>query len=400
MKYRIFAIIAAATLFAACSASDFFGSFDGDYEYAKDALGGDGATSESGNGSNTNAGKVTAGEWNDLRNWGFWGKLMNSQGEGSYSAMPEYWGFDTRGRVAVHVSNPDGSPAMNIPVQLYYNDVREWEAKTDNHGNASLWIGIYGMPSPLDSTALALTVSGNLLADVPVITTFRDTVALVNNVTLTEQPLVSSSADVAFIVDATGSMMDEIAFLRDDFLDILGKVKNAQSSINVRTAALFYRDEGDEYVTRFSNFSDTPQKTIDFIKNQEADGGGDYPEAVHTALSAALQSLSWNANARNRIAFLVLDAPAHHENDVIQSLHTSITAFAKNGIRLIPVTASGTDKNTEFMCRFFSIVTGGTYVFITNDSGVGGDHIEASVGKYEVELLNALMVRLINEYIE
>ena len=33
-------------------------------------------------------------------------------------------------------------------------------------------------------------------------------------------------------------------------------------------------------------------------------------------------------------------------------------------------------------------------------SGVGGDHIEASVGQYKVEQLNDLLVRLISEYTE
>ena len=51
------------------------------------------------------------------------------------------------------------------------------------------------------------------------------------------------------------------------------------------------------------------------------------------------------------------------------------------------------------MCRYFSTLTGGTYVFLTDDSGVGGDHIEASVGQYQVEALNDLLVRLIAKYI-
>jgi hypothetical protein len=50
--------------------------------------------------------------------------------------------------------------------------------------------------------------------------------------------------------------------------------------------------------------------------------------------------------------------------------------------------------------RFFSITTNGTYVFITNHSGVGNSHLEPSVGEYQVEFLNDLMVRLINKYAE
>ncbi|MBQ4295940.1 MAG: hypothetical protein II755_10185, partial [Prevotella sp.] len=133
---------------------------------------------------------------------------------------------------------------------------------------------------------------------------------------------------------------------------------------------------------------------------QSANGGNDYPEAVHTALERMLQDLSWNEDARTRLAFLLLDAPAHHDVAVIQSLQQSVETCAKQGIKLIPVAASGADKNTEFMLRFFAVATGGTYVFLTDDSGVGLSHIAASVGDYKVEQLNQLLIRLIEAYTE
>ena len=52
------------------------------------------------------------------------------------------------------------------------------------------------------------------------------------------------------------------------------------------------------------------------------------------------------------------------------------------------------------MLRFFEIVTGGTYVFLTDDSGIGYSHIEASVGDHDVEKLADLMIRLIKKYVE
>ena len=73
---------------------------------------------------------------------------------------------------------------------------------------------------------------------------------------------------------------------------------------------------------------------------------------------------------------------------------------AQKGIKLIPVVASGIDKETEFLMRYTAIATNGTYVFITNHSGIGNDHLEPTVGEYEVELLNKLLVRLINSYLE
>jgi len=50
--------------------------------------------------------------------------------------------------------------------------------------------------------------------------------------------------------------------------------------------------------------------------------------------------------------------------------------------------------------RFLSISTNGTYVFITDHSGIGNSHLEPTVGPYQVEFLNNQMVRLINKYAE
>ena len=79
----------------------------------------------------------------------------------------------------------------------------------------------------------------------------------------------------------------------------------------------------------------------------------------------------------------------------MESLHKSLENYARKGIKIIPVLASGGSKEAEFMGRLFAICTNGTYVFLTDDSGVGGDHIQASVGEYQVEKLGDLLVRLI-----
>ena len=97
---------------------------------------------------------------------------------------------------------------------------------------------------------------------------------------------------------------------------------------------------------------------------------------------------------------MLLDAPPHHNDGVISSLKTTIPQYALHGIRIIPIAASGVDKPTEFFLRFTAMATDGTYVFITNHSGIGDSHIEASVGEYQVELLNELIIRLINQYME
>ncbi|MBQ9668961.1 MAG: VWA domain-containing protein [Prevotella sp.] len=385
-------MLATTALTTACSVGDGEdGYFSGPFEMEGSAWTGGGEGS-----GNTAAGIVTAGEWNDLRNWSFWSGLMASQEFGDKSS---YWEFYTNNRVAVSVTDNGGNALAGVSVELLRGDETIWQTKTDNHGEASLWAGLYQQETA-DSAALQVRVGTELMSGHPSVARW-DSVGMPRiNHYVAGASTVKPRADIAFIVDATGSMGDEIHFLKSDLVDIIGKAADIRPTVTLRTAALFYRDEGDEYLTRHADFTEKLQETAKFVDQQQADGGDDYPEAVHSALEQMLQKLSWDNDARTRLAFLVLDAPAHHETDVIRSLQRSIGLCAKMGIKLIPVAASGVDKNTEFMLRFFAIATGGTYVFLTNDSGVGGDHIEASVGQYKVEQLNDLLVRLISEYTE
>ena len=76
--------------------------------------------------------------------------------------------------------------------------------------------------------------------------------------------------ELSFIVDATGSMADELEFLKNDLADVIQRVENGNPALKIYTSSVFYRDEGDEYVTRKSEFSDNKNTTVDFIQNQVA----------------------------------------------------------------------------------------------------------------------------------
>jgi len=222
----------------------------------------------------------------------------------------------------------------------------------------------------------------------------------VNRIALDEAlPSPTNLVQIAFMVDATGSMGDELEFLKMDLKKVINEVQKTNTQLKISTATVFYRDEGDEYVVKHSPFTEDINQTTEFISQQHADGGGDFPEAVDKAL-VQLNQLQWQPEARTRIAFLVLDAPPHNKPAVISSIQYSVKTAAASGIKLIPVVASGIDKTTEFLMRFIAMYTNGTYVFITDHSGIGNKHLEPSVGEYQVEKLSDLMVRLIKKYSE
>ncbi len=362
-------------------------------------MGGD-PSDENGNGGNSLAGVVTAGEWNDLDNWDFWNGLMDGQKEENFYSYLNYWRLYTDTRFAVTVVDAAGAPVCGAKVELFVNDYQKpsWTTVSDNNGSAELWYNIGGSADTDEVKTFTAAVNGVKLTE-PLIPTYGSAEQVSMNTLIAEQVTTRNSTDIAFIVDATGSMGDEIDFLRDDLLNIIQRASSVTDK-QLRTAALFYRDEGDEYVTKSEDFNTNPGRTLNFIKKQSANGGGDYPEAVHTALEKALQDLSWGEDNYTRLAFLLLDAPPHYKQDIIESLQKSIKLYAANGIKIIPIAASGVDKNTEFILRLMAIFTDGTYTFITNHSGVGGDHIVPTIGQYQVEQLNDLIVRLIEKYTE
>ena len=405
MKVTRLLAVVTAFIFTACEAGYFDTMAPGGAEGERgdsEMMGPDGGESDDSEGDNGNslAGVVTAGEWNDLENWGFWNNLMSGQNEGKFYEYLNYWSLYPSDRFAVTVVDEAGNPVSGAKIELFVNDEAKpsWTAISDNHGSAELWHNIHSSIDIDEEKIFTASVEG-VKWNEPLRPTYNFAEEVNMNTLVAESVTTSKSADIAFIVDATGSMYDEIVFLKDDLLNIIERASSG-SSTELRTGALFYRDEGDEYVTRIKDFNKDSKKTLKFIKDQNASGGGDYPEAVHTALEKALQDMSWEEGNYARIAFLLLDAPPHHQQNVIESLQKSIKLYAAKGIKIIPIAASGVDKNTEFILRLMAIFTDGTYTFITNHSGVGGDHLIPTVGEYQVEQLNDLIVRLIQEYTE
>lgn len=356
--------------------------------YSSDA----GSVGGSGGQAENEPGVITAGEWNDLNNWQFWQDLMDTS---TYNKMPDYWSLHNNNRVSVLLTSDNGQPVPDAIVELKKNGTTVFTGRSDVKGRAELFTDILQKNSSPDISKYSISVNegAKLVNEVK---WYKDGI---NEIRISAG-VTESKVEIAFVVDATGSMGDELEYLKTELLDVIARAKAATPSMVLGTSALFYRDKGDAYVTRRSGFSNNISTTLNFIKDQEASGGGDTPEAVHTAMREAVDELQWSNKARARILFLLLDAPPHYESDIVKSLQATVLKASQKGIKIIPIVASGIDKETEFLMRMFAITTNGTYVFITNDSGIGNDHLTPTVGRYEVEFLNDLLVRLIKKYTE
>jgi uncharacterized beta-barrel protein YwiB (DUF1934 family) len=300
---------------------------------------------DSNNGGNGQSGLITAGEWNDLDQWPFWMDLIRHN---DFSFIPDHWSFYTKDNRISLLLKSQNEPAVDAEVRLVRDNITIWRSRSDNQGKVELWIDLFQKNQIVQLSEYSLEIEGKPIDKK--LNLHKDGMIEIN---VASNASPSNRVELSFIVDATGSMGDELAFLKQDLVDVIQRVEDHNSALDVFTSCVFYKDTEDDFLVRNSDFSGDINSTVDFIKGQKAGGGGDFPEAVHSALKTGLEELQWSDEAKTRIAFLLLDAPPHHEPQVISDLQQSIKAAAKKGIKVIPITASGIDKETEFLMRFF-----------------------------------------------
>ena len=150
--------------------------------------------------------------------------------------------------------------------------------------------------------------------------------------------------------------------------------------------------KGDDYVVRTFDFTTNAATIQSELAAQSAGGGGDYPESPDLAL-AALGQLSWSPADAARLVFWVADAP--HHDDRAQAMITDFKQSFGRGSHIYPIASSGIDELTEFTMRTAAQLTGGRYLFLTDDSGIGDAHKVPTIPCYVVTTLEKAMLRMI-----
>ncbi|MBN2812479.1 MAG: hypothetical protein JXQ80_00310, partial [Bacteroidales bacterium] len=225
-------LLAGAVLFALiairCTEDDGGGSADsektGEYAYGLD--GGAGAAyggGSSGNGSgnqdpiNVDPGQITAAEWNDLLEWDFW---LNLEQNPEFNTAQENWKFYPTNRYSFLAKNIASKPVADCEIELRnLQGETLWKALTDNEGSAVLWGNMNG-----GSTGSVTAVVRFNSEEINIVDP-KEHANGINEVILATGETNEPVADVLFVVDATGSMTDEIDYLKSELLDVINRVE-------------------------------------------------------------------------------------------------------------------------------------------------------------------------------
>ena len=358
---------------------------EGGFVYGDGTVGG-----TNGSGFEQQAGQLTGAEWNDNDHFDAFVEKINGQSNGWYEIAAKWNQIATK-RIHVRVHH-EGTPVALATVRLLESDGTPiYVAVTDADGDAYLFWRLNSPEDDIPAMQLEI-VTPNGQKVTRQVGEDREIEVEVDGA------FAATKLDVMFMIDTTGSMGDELEYLKAEMGDVIRRVAR-ESNVSVRTSVNFYRDKGDEYELRYFDFRSDVDEAVSILAKQRAAGGGDYEEAVDTALDYAINQARWDEDAV-KLVFLVLDAPPHYTAETVRTINDAITKAAEAGIRIIPVASSGVDTTCQVLFRTWAVMTGGTYTYLTDHSGIGGSHEKPDVEEETVELLNNMLVRIIKEYVE
>ena len=326
---------------------------------------------------------LTAGKIDDNERWDEYLQYC-SEYEG-----PVVHDLDVSERYIITVRGANDRPVPNASVTVLTDDVELFRGQTYANGQTVFFprmyedganIDIFEVSVEKDSLSESLEFARN------------ETAEWVVELDTDELSIDAVPLDVLFLLDATGSMSDEIGQIKTTMLSISERISALPSEPDLRFGMVTYRDRGDDFVTRTYPFETDVQKFVHSIRGVEANGGDDDPESLNEALHVALNDLEWREGDAIRLVFLIVDAPPHLDYEDDYDYAVEMLDAAGRGMKIFPIASSGLDMQGEYIFRQIALHTMGRFIFILYDESTPHD-----VDQYSVENLDDLIVELVEE---
>ncbi len=208
--------------------------------------------------------------------------------------------------------------------------------------------------------------------------------------------------DLLFILDTTGSMGEEIERLKST----IELINLNLSALNIKPALRYgmvlYRDQSDDYVTQAIPFTSDLEAFRAELQKVSADGGGDTPEDLQSALEVSLHEMEWNQDGL-RLAFIITDAPLHMDYGQQFTYASAAREAKEKAIKIFSVGTGGLNISGEYVLRQIAQYTYGKYIFLTygekgeSEGGRPGSVSHHTGTNFNSENLEAIIIRFTKE---
>lgn len=268
--------------------------------------------------------------------------------------------LDMRRRVRIRVLDQQQRPVNDARVEVV-GAATQASGRTHADGYWDYYPSVYGAGAgraQVRITSNQQVVTGQL--DIADHGDGPDRTFVVRRATAAPQAL-----DLAFAIDVTGSMEDELRYVNSEIGSIVQRIQRELPETSVRVGATFYRDRSDRQVIQELPFTTDVTGFARAMQSVRASGGGDYPEDLNAGLEAALSRLQWSEGNAVRVLVVIADAPPKRYHDAQFTYRHAMLDAAARGIRILPVAASGSDRTVEYLFRAMGAYTSTPYVYST-----------------------------------
>jgi hypothetical protein len=302
---------------------------------------------------------------------------------------------DITTRETVHVVDRDGKPVLGAHVELQERGTVVQTRTTYADGRALFFPPASTGQDSTPKYQLSATF-GDAHAEAPLDRESHDHTIKLD---MSAPHADAVPLDVVFLIDATGSMGDEIEQLKANMVSVAEQVNKLLPRPDVRFGMTVFRDRGDAFVTRNFDLTNDVDSFVAAMRAVIADGGGDTPESVNAGLHDALHEQHWRGDDAIKLVFLVGDAAPHLDYDHDADYAHEMQVAAERGIKIEPIASSGLDDQGEYVFRQLAQYTTGRFSFLTYgaDGHSPGTSTPHHVDDYAVLSLDELVVKLIGD---
>lgn len=302
--------------------------------------------------------------------------------------------LDVEERHVIVVSDEDGRRVGGARVAVDYGGETVFEGVTFADGRTLFMPNSLGADLPaVEEVTVRVTSGGQSGAEVFALGEGSEGVWRVE-LSGGWEPVEPIELDVVYLVDATGSMADEIRILKSTLSEVAGEIEREVDDVSLRMGMVAYRDRDDDFVVRRYELTDDVGRLRRDVNDLAAAGGGDRPESVNEGLHNAVRKMDWRGDHAIKLVFLVGDAGPQlfYEQDYPydETLRDALGA----GIKVHAVATSGLDEFGEYVFRQLAQYTMGKFIFL-----VYGGQTTHDVGQFAEQNLDQLIVDLVLEEI-
>jgi hypothetical protein len=274
----------------------------------------------------------------------------------SHKSLTKDWKIDES--YVIKIIDKDNNPVPNVEVKLQNAKGVVWKALTQSSGEIVLF-PLLDLGQEYKTIRDYSIFVANVIHKVVPGNDSYITIQIKNSRKIAPVILVQ----ICFLLDATGSMGDEIQILKNVIFSIYSRLGNHPAHPKMEFSVVAYRDRDDEFLVKGIDFTDNIDSFQVALESITARGGGDRPEDIDAGLQFTLDSLTWNKND-TKFIFLIGDAAPHFDYGNKKDYLWASRAARENAIMITPIGASGLGLAGEFAFRQMALLTSGEFVFL------------------------------------